>query len=292
VRGGPFAIRCADFDGDRRMDIAVACQDADSLDVLTNSGSGFASTGRYRIDNGPWCLNGNDFDSDGDFDLVSVASFANRIVLLRNDGTGKFPTPTFRPSGAFPLGVYAADLDGDGDIDATSSNYSGASVGIYLNNGTGTLALSTTLLTSLSGSYTWAHDLDGDGDLDLSVVDEESDELFIFLNGGTATDAAEDRFAKWGPALRVAPNPMRPGQLARITLTQTLDPAGVQPSLDIYDVAGRLVRHFDAGAASPQALHFDWDGTGDSGQALAAGRYLAVLVVNGRRLVAPVAIAR
>jgi hypothetical protein len=294
VRGGPFAIRCADLNGDRRIDIAVACQDADSLEVLLNTGSGFVTGGRWPIGNGPWCLNGNDLDGDGDFDLVSVASFANRLVLLRNDGTGKFPSPASWPTGSFPLGVFAADLDGDGDIDVTSSNYTGASAGVYLNDGTGTLSLSATLPTTSAGSYAWAHDLDGDGDLDLSVVDEEANELFVFLNGGTATDVdgAAARRPAWGASLSVAPNPLRAGPGARITLASTIAPLDVAPALDIYDVAGRHLRRIAAGEHSGPAVKFDWDGTDAAGRPVAAGRYLAVVVAGGRRFTAAATIAR
>jgi hypothetical protein len=185
-------------------------------------------------------------------------------------------------------------MDRDGDIEATSSNYEGGSVGVYRNNGTGTQTLATTLFTSISGSYTWAHDLDGDGDLDLSVVDEESDELFVFLNCDTGTDAADppDGLSAWGPSLHAAPNPLRPGRGARITLAHALDLAEARPPLDVYDVAGRQVRRIEAGPSSGKTLQFDWDGTTDSGQPLAAGRYFAVLVLDGRRLVTPVDIAR
>ncbi len=289
VPPGPFAIRCADLNNDWKIDIAVACQQADSLTVLTNNGlGGFFTSGTYRVASLPWCLNGNDMDGDGDFDLVSVASFADRVVVLKNDGAGGFPVRNLYPTGSFPLGVYVADLDGDGDIDVSSSNYSGGTVGVYRNNGTGALTLQATLPCDISGSYSWAHDLDGDGDLDLSVVDEEADFLFVWYNGSIASDVA-DGGAIFTAKMGLRPNPLRGGEPMtlsfspmRESLLYKLAAEGdadgeTAARVDLFGVDGRRLRTLWQGAANVLPSDLIWDGRGATGERLANGAYFAVL---------------
>lgn len=294
VSNGPFAIRCGDYTGDGHLDIAVACQDADSLNIFTNNGLGaFTRTGSYRIADLPWCLNGNDLDGDHDMDLVSVASFSNRICMLLNNGTGGFPTRNLYVTGSFPLGVNVGDLDGDGDIDALSSNYSGGTVGVYRNNGNATFVLQATLACEISGSYSWAHDLDGDLDLDLSVVDEEADSLFIFYNGTIATDVPEsvvDGHIAGGLAL--SPNPLDAAGTF-VTLEAAFLQAAVDPiDVQVLDVAGRRVRSLARLSGSSDATRLRWDGRGDGGDLVPAGRYFLLARSGSTWSSAPVLVVR
>ncbi|MFN8549469.1 MAG: VCBS repeat-containing protein [Candidatus Eisenbacteria bacterium] len=260
VSAGPFAVRCADLSGDGHVDIAVACQDADSLTVLKNNGLGaFSRSGTYRIADLPWDLAANDLDGDSDCDLAAVASLANRVVVLQNDGAGGLPTRTQAVTGSFPLGVSCGDLDGDGDIDVTTANYSGASVGVYRNNGAGTLALQATLPCMVSGSYTWAHDLDGDNDLDLSVVDEEADQLFVWYNGGVPTGGLRFCATERCPPRVDRTDPSRGAP--RVPMGGRGGEAGV---LAIYAVSGRRVRTLFEGRLPAEPI--TWDGRNDAGR--------------------------
>ncbi|MFB3909433.1 MAG: FG-GAP repeat domain-containing protein [Candidatus Eisenbacteria bacterium] len=290
VSAGPFAIRTGLLDPDGRLDIAVACQDADSLTVLTNQGGGvFARTGTWAMANGPWCLNGNDFDGDGDFDLASVASYANRLIVLFNDGSGGFGTSHLVSTGAFPLGVFVADLDGDGDVDATSSNYAGGTVDLFRNPGNGLLAYATTLPVAQSGSYTWAHDLDGDGDLDLSVVDENADSLFVFFQAGVAAAAPEPPAQQAevldgadSGTIRVVPNPVDPRSGARVTITlpdggRHADDA-VPIWVELFSIDGRQVGRVGPASLREGTATVSWDAS-----RLAPGRYVLEVRSRGSR---------
>jgi len=286
VQNDPFAIRCADLDSDGHLDLAVGCQAADSLTVMRNDGDGtFTTTSTHFVGNGPWDLHANDFDGDGDIDLVSPATFSSRMAVLRNDGSGKFPSANQVPVGAFPLAVYTADLDGDGDLDAMTSDYSGGTVTLLRNDGNAGFTFWTTLFTSIAGSYTWAHDLDADGDLDLSVVDEEADQVFVFLNGGTLVDAPQ--FARGdGLRLRGFPNPLVRGAATRLRLDAATADAAAAVFADVYDVRGRWVQRLQREPVP--ALEWRWNGRDAGGRAVAAGRYLAVVRVDGRRLSLPI----
>ena len=66
-----------------------------------------------------------------------------------------------------------------------------------------------------------------------------------------------------------SPNPFNP----RTTVSFELADAG-RVSLTIYDLSGRLVRTLLDGWSPAGARTLTWDGTGDSGQAMASGTYL------------------
>jgi hypothetical protein len=131
--GTPVSLVTADFDGDGRLDAALADQwfglAPDVRVWLDDNEDGWPP---FRLDAGPQvydfsltpsCLAAGDVDGDADVDLV-LGSGEEFYVLL-NDGTGSF---TKLPGGAFAGGevtaLAVADLDGDGrgDVVAAKSN--------------------------------------------------------------------------------------------------------------------------------------------------------------------------
>jgi hypothetical protein len=270
VQRQPFAIRTGDFDGDGHLDIAVACQTADSLTVMRNDGDGtFTTTGRFRIGDGPWDMDRADVDGDGDVDVISVTSFNDKIHVLVNDGAGNFPTKLVAVTGFFPIGVFCADVDGDGDIDATASNFQSGNAQVFTNDGTGQLVLQATLLVDDTGSYPWLHDLDMDGDLDFSVVDEFADTLYVFYNGDPPpVDVQVVPLGSVGARLIAAPNPV-PAFAGTSLQMSGLDGA---IEVDVFSVDGRRVRRLWE-ADAPESGNLRWDGRDGEGRLLPAGAY-------------------
>jgi subtilisin family serine protease len=72
------------------------------------------------------------------------------------------------------------------------------------------------------------------------------------------------------------PNPFNPATGLHFNL-----PADSHVDLRIYDVAGHLVRSLVSGSMPAGANRVNWNGTDDSGRAVASGTYFARLVVNG-----------
>ncbi len=267
VPDGPFALKTADVNEDGWVDLAVGCQNADSLVILLNQGDGtLVRAFTKSVGDGIWDLVGNDLNGDGHFDLVGVTSFNNRIQVYAGAGDGTFgQTGSF--AGFFPLGVHVADLDGDGDIDAMSANFNSGTVGVYRNDGAGNLTLDVTLPVERSGSYVWAHDLDLDGDLDLSVVDELSDSLYVFFNEPVTSSPEVDRRA--ASRLWAQPNPARGGDAVSLVVGDVGDVA----TLEVFGVDGRRIRTLHRGPL-PVSRAIAWDGRGASGRLLPTGAYL------------------
>ena len=74
------------------------------------------------------------------------------------------------------------------------------------------------------------------------------------------------------------PNPFNPSTTLRFDL-----PCAANVELQIYDVAGRLIRHLITTEAYPAGRHqAEWRGRDDSGKHMSAGVYLARLRADGQ----------
>lgn len=94
--------------------------------------------------------------------------------------------------------------------------------------------------------------------------------------------AAADRIG--GPHLRFSPNPSGGGTLIALQgFAATRGMAGEIGRVDIFDVAGRVVRHLEVGAVTggSSPVQAWWDGTDDRGQVVPSGVYLCVATAGG-----------
>ena len=80
-------------------------------------------------------------------------------------------------------------------------------------------------------------------------------------------------------SLSVSPSPSRGETTLDFTLPETAD-----ANLEIFTVAGRLVRRVDLGRLSPQNHHIVWDGRDRNGSPVADGIYLVRLTADGALL--------
>jgi hypothetical protein len=89
-------------------------------------------------------------------------------------------------------------------------------------------------------------------------------------------------------ALRISPNPARPGGA---TFTLEADQAGVQ-RLTVFDLKGRVVRHFQDTMSSAGARTVAWDGHDGAGRLSPPGVYLVTLELGGRTVTGRVSLLR
>ncbi len=180
----PKGIVVADFDGDGKLDIAVANFDQNSIAVFLNRGSGIFATPMtapiittVNLDSSLGLNVGSlavgDFNEDGKPDLVvgTIAGSQVSIVLLGNgDGTFRQQPPI--PNSFGFLRAKVADLNGDGHQDLVFAM--NGSLGVSLGNGDGTFGAMTVLPSgSFPGLYLGlaVADFNGDGKLDIAATD-------------------------------------------------------------------------------------------------------------------------
>jgi hypothetical protein len=218
---GPSGIATGDFNGDGRIDVAVAHDDyivaGHSIAVVLGDGLGsFSSPTVIQMPSGTYDIEAADYDVDGLLDLV-VGHEGRRISLVRNVGNGAFAGPqALTPD---PLGslfrepdLLVADPDRDGDPDllfsgAGTVNTGAGFVNLFRNGGAGTFGPPERiqLPAPLDGAPGMAvHDLDADGALDLLAADGYQSWTLLRGDGAGGFLAGSELRSGWEPFRFVA----------------------------------------------------------------------------------------
>lgn len=132
---GPTWVATADFNGDKKLDLAVTNGTDNTVSVLLGNGDGtFQARVDYPADTSLSTVAVADFNGDGKSDLV-VASSSGGLLLGNGDGTFQAMAPLSKGT----LNSYAVavgDLNGDGKQDLVFvDGYTGL---VLLGNGDGT----------------------------------------------------------------------------------------------------------------------------------------------------------
>ncbi len=191
----PYSVSTGDFDGDGKLDLAVANNSFNNVSVFRNTGSSgtisFAAKVDFSTGTQPISVSTGDFDGDGKTDFA-VANYSSYTVsVFRNtgsSGTISFATKVDYPTGAYPYSVSTDDFDGDGKTDLAVGITSGY-VSVFRNTGSsGTISFATKVDFTSGGSYALSNiskgDLDGDGKTDLAVTNYGSNSVSVLRNTG------------------------------------------------------------------------------------------------------------
>jgi hypothetical protein len=223
----PHSVVAADFNGDGRVDAAVANHDSATVTVLTNTGDlsggspGWRIQASYAVGSGPHSIRTADLNGDGIFDLAVANDASNSISVLLGFGNGNFASAVSYPTGSVPKGVGIGDINGDGLLDLLSANTAGNypvccnpggdTISLLLNTGSGTFAAPQPFTVGLTPFGLWVADIDGDGDADVATANWHSNDVTILRNagggqpqpGGYLSDIPwTSQLNGWGPAER------------------------------------------------------------------------------------------
>ncbi len=198
VGGAPRSVAVGDFNGDGKLDLAVANSLSSSVSILLGAGNGsFSAATNFNMGNtsdSPTSLLARDFNGDGKLDLAvaNTSSSLNdsNVSILLGTGTGSFGTPTRFVVDSFWGGylhsVAAGDFNGDGKLDlAVAKERSGApessnNISILFGDGTGFFGSAIHFVTTEGGpTFVATGDFNGDGKPDMAVT---TDAVSIFLN--------------------------------------------------------------------------------------------------------------
>jgi len=177
-----------DFDGDGKLDVAVAVPTAQvgtfAAAVLLGNGDGtFQAPVNYAISSEPVAMVTADFNNDKKLDLAIAAG--NGINVLLGNGDGTFQAPIITQVSE-PDGLVVADFNLDGKPDIATESTAGSSPGlaILLGNGDGTFQVN--VLSSFQDILPLAAgDINGDGKPDLvATTTVPSGVVEVLLNSG------------------------------------------------------------------------------------------------------------
>lgn len=188
-------VAVADFNGDRRPDLAVTAHGSNGVAVLLGDGKGgftaapgspFAALQTDSPHNHGLVL--GDMNADGHCDIVTANSDDNSVSVLLGDGRGGFSPAVGSP---FAVGRRAympaiGDVNGDGQLDVTVPNFGDATVSVLLGRGASALRAAPGSPVSVHPSpyCTALGDINADSALDLVVSHDDTTRIVVLLGDG------------------------------------------------------------------------------------------------------------
>jgi hypothetical protein len=195
--GQLFSPALGDFNGDGKVDVAVAGWQMYSAMVFLGNGDGTVQEPRTFGTNagtGANSVAAGDFNADGKRDLVATNYYSNSVSMLLGNGDGTFQTARSFAAGNGPGSATASDVDGDGKLDLVVTNPPDGAVSVLLGNGDGSLARPiTTVIGGSSISSVVMADFNVDGRPDAAAANAGSDSVSVLLNDGNWPDQTPPR---------------------------------------------------------------------------------------------------
>jgi len=181
----PFSVAVGDFNGDGKLDLAVANGANDTVSILLGDGIGnFSLISSPAVGSNPASVTVGDFKGDGIADLAVANEGSNDVSILVGDGTGNFTLASSPAVGTEPYWVAAGDFNGDGKLDLAVANCGSGGASILLGDGTGSFTFASSPPTGSCPKSLAVGDFNGDGKLDLAVANDGSDTVSILLGDG------------------------------------------------------------------------------------------------------------
>ena len=192
----PYSVAAADVNGDTKLDIIVANNDAANVGVFLNTGNGtFAAQMTYSTgsSSSPSSVAAVDVNGDSKPDIIVANYYADNVGVLFNTGSGTFAAQMTYPtdSGSHPYHVTAADVNGDSKSDIILVKYNAYNVGVLLNTGDGTFTAEATYSPTSGPISAAVADVNGDNKRDIIVANNGANNVGVILNTGNGSFATQ-----------------------------------------------------------------------------------------------------
>ena len=192
-RVGGQGIAVADFNGDGKLDMAVA---STSVTVMLGNGDGtFQTALNSAAGPQPSSIAVGDFNGDGKLDVAvtDASTFSIYILLGKGDGTFGPAQPFKTGENVNPVSIVVSDFNNDGKLDVAvadqgclAASCTSGTVTVMLGNGDGTLQPPLHLTVGIAPNGLAVSDFNNDGVKDLAATDSNGN-VWILLGNGTGT---------------------------------------------------------------------------------------------------------
>jgi VCBS repeat protein len=171
----PSAVATGDFNGDGKLDLAVAnrgnpsAADDGGISILLGNGDGTFQTARnLSAGKNPTCVAVSDFNGDGRLDLVVTNSDGTgSLATLLGNGDGTFQPLVEYGSASAPLCAVVSDFNHDNRPDVAVLSVGGSAISVFLGNGDGTFQNHVDYAGGFPGDGLAMGDFNADGNTDL-----------------------------------------------------------------------------------------------------------------------------
>ncbi|MDO9213043.1 MAG: FG-GAP-like repeat-containing protein, partial [Methylococcales bacterium] len=132
----PFSVTTGDFNGDGKLDMAVANFGSHTVSVLLRNAANTGFDAKVDVGTGanPRSVITGDFNNDGKLDMAVANGNSNTVsVLLRNAANTGFDVKADYGTGTAPFSMTTGDFNGDGTLDMAAANFGSHTVSVLLN---------------------------------------------------------------------------------------------------------------------------------------------------------------
>ncbi|MEG4235239.1 DUF4347 domain-containing protein, partial [Microcoleus sp. Pol11C3] len=196
----PNSIAVRDFNGDSKLDLAVANPisgaNGNFISIRLGTGTGtFGNPINFGSGINPRSIAAGDFNGDSKLDLATAPLSGNNLSILLGDGTGSFSTPATINTVA-SLTIATADFNGDGKLDLVTSNNSATNnISVLLGDGTGNFSAPVNFSARTGNHLVVTGDFNGDSKLDLAASNSGSNNVSVLLGDGTGNFGTATNFS-------------------------------------------------------------------------------------------------
>jgi hypothetical protein len=136
IGSDPQSVAVADFNGDGKLDLAIADSFAGSVDILLGNGNGTFRQGETLPASFAAEIVAADLNGDGRQDLIVLTGvYSTTLNIFYGNGDGTFQKAISFPAGGHAAAPAVGDFNGDGRKDIVLANYLGNAVITFLNTG-------------------------------------------------------------------------------------------------------------------------------------------------------------
>ena len=185
---GPSSVVTPDFNGDGKLDLAVANSGSNNISILLGNGDGtFQPALNQSAGSGPASMAVGDFNGDGKLDLAVANSGSNNVSVFLGKGDGTFQSAVDYAADASPTWIAAGDFNGDGKLDLAVANRLSNDVSVFLGKGDGTFEPALNTVVAGAPFALAVGDFNGDGKLDLFAATFAAQAVSVLLGNGDGT---------------------------------------------------------------------------------------------------------